>query len=553
MLRRLPLSLLVPGVLACGASPESSGPSGNNDAVAAAEPLEVLAHGENNPWAVTASGGHVYWFTSNLLRHVSRDGGEVTTLAAVEDPVSLVLSDGHVYVSERGRNRIVRISADGAMETVVAPAKAQSTAVTDSHLYWIEDGPYEHDGAIRRVALGTSNVDTLVEGLAFPTGLVIHDGYLYWGSSGFSQSGGPGGVMSSGGGVRRMPLEGGPVSLVSSSGIPLSVVVRNQKAYFLANGGITAANVDGSGEQLLVGGLYEAYYLAADDDALYWSTGYGSAKVVRVPLAGGEKLTLVADLPSVHGVAVDDVAVYVAGGRGGEILRVAKDGSANRPTGPVMGPCPQPLPADVDSTPRADTNLELLALALEPDRITADQGTYDRLVHDVYAIRAANPDVAGIPFRTWYDGRSLSMEVTSVTAQSMDAGDYHAWDCLNDYYRLQSMFRETSYGEWVSLQLQGIYNTLKIAELYAQLPGALRVYASGGDVMGDGPTICVGRMGGEYHYVFDNRGGDCPSGCTSTVAYHFVTTEDGTITADGVWDSGSGTMAPEWRGQWCDR
>ena len=52
--------------------------------------------------------------------------------------------------------------------------------------------------------------------------------------------------------------------------------------------------------------------------------------------------------------------------------------------------CPMPLGSaeELALTPRADTNLELLALSLDVGHLTATQVTYERVVADIGALRA---------------------------------------------------------------------------------------------------------------------------------------------------------------------
>src|SRR6185312_12133886 len=104
----------------------------------------------------------------------------------------------------------------------------------------------------------------------------------------------------------------------------------------------------------------------------------------------------VTDLGVIGGLAVDRNWVYVAAPERGQILRVSKDGRAAQPSAPVTGPCTMPPTAaeGVAATPRADVNLELLALSIDPGRITADEDTYQRVVADITAIRKADPSLA---------------------------------------------------------------------------------------------------------------------------------------------------------------
>jgi hypothetical protein len=56
---------------------------------------------------------------------------------------------------------------------------------------------------------------------------------------------------------------------------------------------------------------------------------------------------------------------------------------------PFDAPCPDPLgtPEELALTPRADINLELLALVLEPGRAVVSQATYERVVADIEEAR----------------------------------------------------------------------------------------------------------------------------------------------------------------------
>jgi hypothetical protein len=171
-----------------------------------------------------------------------------------------------------------------------------------------------------------------------------------------------------------------------------------------------------------------------------------------------------------------------------------------------------------------------LALRLSTG-IVADQDIYDRVVRDVTAIRTQSPDVAGIAYFPRQDGKSVELEPDAATFAAMQAGQYHAWDCLNQTYVLTNTALNATkppFASTVELTLKGIYDTSAVAAEYGKLTG---VKASpGGSGVGDGPTICVTRQAATWHYVFDQAGGDCPSGCTEHTFYHFTTTEDGSVT-----------------------
>jgi len=133
--------------------------------------------------------------------------------------------------------------------------------------------------------------------------------------------------------------------------------------------------------------------------------------------------------------------------------------------------------------------------------------------------------------------------------QSILAGEYSAWDCLNDFYRLES--QESFSGRYVILKLKGQYDLELLASLYLRLPGmqSAEPNLSGGG----GSSICAYRAGAMIEYVVDRAGGDCPAGCTTHDARAFVSTAPGVVQATGMWNSESGEPRPDWFTRACRR
>ena len=199
--------------------------------------------------------------------------------------------------------------------------------------------------------------------------------------------------------------------------------------------------------------------------------------------------------------------------------------------------CPPGLAstAEIAATPRADTNLELLALSLSPGRFIADQGVYDRVVRDVTAIRVADPSIADIDFFASTDGRGISFDnIDDDTFTEMQQGTYHAWDCLNQTYVKTGLDLGTpnpKFPNFGTITLKGIYDIPQLVPLYAELKGINSAGQNYG--VGDGPTICVTQSPTVWHYVFDRAGGDCPAGCTTHEYHHFSTSLAGDIQSLG--------------------
>jgi hypothetical protein len=195
--------------------------------------------------------------------------------------------------------------------------------------------------------------------------------------------------------------------------------------------------------------------------------------------------------------------------------------------------CPVGLPsaAEIASTPRADTNLELLALR-NSTGIIADQAIYDRVVRDVTAIRAADPSVAGIGYFARSDGRRLFLELYKSRFADMQSGAYHDWDCLNQtYVETDLMLTDNEPSPYGTLTLKGNYDLERVGAQYAALPGIQSAASDMGG--GDGPTICITRAADVWHYVFDKATGDCLAGCTEHEYHHFTTSMAGEVMSLG--------------------
>jgi hypothetical protein len=215
--------------------------------------------------------------------------------------------------------------------------------------------------------------------------------------------------------------------------------------------------------------------------------------------------------------------------------------------------CPGPLgnPEDLAATPRADENLEFLALVLEPDAVVVSQATYERVVADVTAIRALVPELAPIEYRPPHDGRSAWISFGSIAVDVWAMGAFSGLECLNDalgatyspaFDNFDLYYRQVS--------LRGIHNMPLVAQLYNQLPDIAAGELTGGP--GDGPTWCIGRDGSDYEYVIDWAMGGCSSGwCQEHEAHHFSSEVAGEATPLEIWLSADGEPPPDWYTRLC--
>jgi hypothetical protein len=256
-------------------------------------------------------------------------------------------------------------------------------------------------------------------------------------------------------------------------------------------------------------------------------------------------------MPEAAGVEPRDGAIAGADVR----TPLAPDGVT--PTGDAPDNCLTGLVTTMElaSTPRADTNLELLALRLSRGRVVADQTIYDRVVRDVGSIRAQRPDLATISYFPTYDGKTVDLTVDVDTAERMKSGTYTPWNCLNTRLGAVMPFEYIRIGnadnEFVFVGVKGIYAVDILAPEYGRLPGVTNT--DGDNVDGDGPTICVTSGPDTWHYVFDAASGDCPAGCIDHAYSHFTTSTVGTVVQLETWSSASGGSAPAWVSQYASR
>ncbi|MEA2694465.1 MAG: hypothetical protein QOJ16_3852 [Acidobacteriota bacterium] len=161
--------------------------------------------------------------------------------------------------------------------------------------------------------------------------------------------------------------------------------------------------------------------------------------------------------------------------------------------------CGQGTAAEVAATPRADVSAERLALVLGGG-LTAWPWLYDRVRADMGAIRAQAPDLANVGFLPRIGTSTLILSFQPAAYAQIQAGTYHAWDCLNQWYsarpeRLNSIAA-------VVLHLPGRYDMRRVRPEYAALPGVsvaeLDSYTFPDPY--DNGTFCATVDGATLHY-----------------------------------------------------
>lgn len=172
-------------------------------------------------------------------------------------------------------------------------------------------------------------------------------------------------------------------------------------------------------------------------------------------------------------------------------------------------------------TPNANEEAELISLCLSGELI-APHSLYERVLQDLTAIRAEFGNtfeaVRGIGFSPPWMVSYLLMAFHDSAAQLIAAGEYHAWDELNERYHVTDI-KIGGHG-LVSLAFDGRLNPHRLAEQYRVLPGAR--YAEPNLWIGDGPNVYAGQTDIGFSYLFRYAHGDCLAGCIYNEYWYFV-------------------------------
>jgi len=198
-----------------------------------------------------------------------------------------------------------------------------------------------------------------------------------------------------------------------------------------------------------------------------------------------------------------------------------------------VGPCEDyeglATPEEVAATPRADAEVEVLALRAG-DVLLASDDVYARVARDLAAIRADYTDVASITARMRANPSSVLVLFDDATIDDVEAGTYTAWDCPNALYGATDIGDPVFNG--VTIRFEGRFEPEILGTEYATLPGVTSAGASVG--IGDGDDISIDVEGDTYSWIFSQGSGDCQAGCINHDYWGFTTNADGDITYEGT-------------------
>ncbi|MFB6372819.1 MAG: hypothetical protein ABEN55_06840 [Bradymonadaceae bacterium] len=195
----------------------------------------------------------------------------------------------------------------------------------------------------------------------------------------------------------------------------------------------------------------------------------------------------------------------------------------------------------VRRTPRSDPNLELMVID-ELGTVVAPSCVYDRVARDIGRIREEYGDGRlhypdkPVRYDADHDGQTLLLQFDEDTEKAVAAGEYEAWDCLNDHYERTGL-READH-----LALEGTYDLEQVAESYKGLPGLDQDFDKTvrpdpkDDYTADQSDICFDMKGEVYHYVLVEGWGACNPTCRHHAGRYFTATRSGEIEKRGEYN-----------------
>jgi hypothetical protein len=212
------------------------------------------------------------------------------------------------------------------------------------------------------------------------------------------------------------------------------------------------------------------------------------------------------------------------------------------------------------ASPRAEPELEQLALKVD-NRATgngtfmASDETYARIVHDVYEARALEPELEDVTYLDSSDGRSMVVILTKNAYEKYLVGNFHAWDCLNESFEVESTQPRTSglNPTEVLIRFPHLFNPHMLSREYVgrgahgiqvALTGAIDENGLAAE-RPDGPTICLQAGDSTWYYVFVDTDGPCEFQCERGTSYFVTSTPDGEVVIRDVWEEHSAGPRPE--------
>jgi sugar lactone lactonase YvrE len=240
----------------------------------------VVVASDPRPVRLAVSETAVYW-TSQYggVRSAALDGGAVTTIASQtgDETSGIALDSSHVYwtvASSQSEGAVRSAPLDGGPATTIASGQDDpvNLAIAASAAYWINDDIYATStggGCLMTASLDGGAPVTLSPWVNLGgVDVVVDDVNVYWVQSGLPDGGDSTGLF-------RMPLAGGPTTLLGASGGELAI---DRSYVYWADGAANAIMklpVDGGAPTKVASSISLPMHIAVDGTSVYWTDFQG--------------------------------------------------------------------------------------------------------------------------------------------------------------------------------------------------------------------------------------------------------------------------------------
>jgi hypothetical protein len=275
----------------------------------------TLASSITKPYGIAIDSAYVY-FTDNgagSVYKVPLAGGTLVQLATGQGGATGVAVDtaGDVFWTLNVAGGAIMKLASGATTptTLASQPNAYWLATDSTNVFWTIGNS---NTSIMKIGVGGGTATAIVSGQSWPWGIVLDATNAYWGT------------FQNNDGVWKAPKTSGTATnIVSGLSNATTIAVDATNIYWATyqNNGIVGKMALAGGPQVqLAGSQPHVFWMTVDATYVYWTT---TSAVMRVPIAGGTPVQLVADSGPTQ-IITDSVAIYWASSGTGKVMKLAK-------------------------------------------------------------------------------------------------------------------------------------------------------------------------------------------------------------------------------------
>ena len=186
----------------------------------------------------------------------------------------------------------------------------------------------------------------------------------------------------------------------------------------------------------------------------------------------------------------------------GQAFQPVQDTAAFATCDVVASACGRGTPSGIAATPRADVELEALAVRLSAG-ITAEQAVYDRLATDIAALEAT----LELPLDFVHEAEPRQLIILVAPGEDADTiRNGTGWSCLADWYGIEEI--DHLFDGYFTVTFGGVYDLDLLAADYREQTSTQWVGENTSLLIEPRPTeivFCANRTGSTFHYFVDDE------------------------------------------------